>query len=155
MDEITQPSRLAWHLERLGTVLLGLWVGAMLAIAFLAAPLVFGAVPEWIETKDAAARVIGPAFGRIDGFGALACIVSLLVVLPRRGASGARWRLVVLTLLLISALVDATWLAPAITARTEPLHVYHRAATTLWMFDLIAGTFLLYRGLLPSRRHTD
>ena len=42
-------------LAALAPTLLGLWTGAVLTVAFLGAPLVFGAVPEHIATKDAAA----------------------------------------------------------------------------------------------------
>lgn len=149
MSESPQNGAGPRPLERLAGLLLGAWIGAMLAIAFLAAPLVFGAVPELIATKDAAARVVGPAFGRVDVFGAFACVVALLAVLRRGRVRSARWRSLLLGLLLTSAVIDAAWLAPAITARTEPLGVYHGAATTLWMFDMLAGTFLLGCGLAP------
>lgn len=77
----------------------------MLAQAFLAAPLVFGAVPGTIETKDAAARVIGPAFGRIDVFG----IVAATAYLVTRWRAPARfgWRTWVGLVLLVGAALDA------------------------------------------------
>jgi len=149
MSGTGETSRLQRALERLCGVALGVWVGAMLAIAFVAAPLVFGAVPDHIATKDDAARVIGPAFARIDWLGIGFCLVGLLVLARRRAGPGIRWRALLLGLLLVSAGTSALYLSPAITARTEPLQAYHRAATTLWMFDLVAGAFLMWRGFVP------
>jgi len=152
MSGTQKTGRLRWGLERLGSVLLGSWIGAMLAVAFVAAPLVFGAVPEHLPTKEAAARVIGPAFARIDLLGVAACLVCLTALLRRPAAAARRWRLGLLCLFLVSTATDALYLAPAITARTEPLGLYHGTATSLWMFNLIAGGFLMWRGLVPAPR---
>ncbi len=48
-----------WAVRIVETVF-AVWIGAMIAIAFVAAPLVFRGVPEYIATKDLAGRVIGP-----------------------------------------------------------------------------------------------
>lgn len=144
------PSRTHRVLRRLVHALLGVWLGAMLAQAFLAAPLVFGAVPGTIETKDAAARVIGPAFGRIDLFGILAATAYLL--LRWRGSALRGWRTGVGLGLLVGAAVDAFVIAPAITARVEPLGAYHGAATAIWMAAMVGITVLL---LAPGETVSD
>ena len=134
---------------RLVHALLAVWLGAMLAQAFLAAPLVFGAVPETIATKDAAGRVIGPAFGRIDLLGILAA-GAYLAWLARAGAARS-WRGGVGISLLIAAAIDAFLVAPAIVERAEPLQTWHRGATGLWMAAMV-GTLLL---LLAPRPVSD
>lgn len=129
---------------RLAHALVGVWVGAMIAQAFVGAPLVFGSVPEHIATKDAAANVIGPGFARIDMLG----IVALAILIAVYGARGTvrSWRGLLALLLLAGAAADAFLIAPAIVARTEPLGVYHGTATTIWMVGTVGGLLLL---LLP------
>jgi hypothetical protein len=145
---MVQDGSRAWGI-RVAETLFAIWIGAMIAIAFVAAPLVFRAVPEYIATKDLAGRVIGPAFGRIDLLGAVACTGVLLVLLKRRSPS--RWRRGAIGLLLVGSLVDGLWIAPQITARAEPLRVYHGAATGIWMTAILLGLFLLLVGLTGSR----
>jgi len=128
-------------LSRLAHTLLGLWIGAMIAQAFIAAPLVFGSVPAHLATKDAAARVIGPGFGRIDSLGLLALIVLLGVYLAH--GQGRRWRAWVAVVLLLGAAADCFFVAPMITTRSEPQAVYHGVAVTLWMVAILAGLVLL------------
>ena len=126
---------------RLARVLVGIWIGAMIAQAFVGAPLVFGSVPEHIADKEAAANVIGPGFARIDMLGIVA-LAALLASLAHQGAVRS-WRGGLTLVLLAGAATDAFWLAPAITARTEPLGVYHGTATTIWMMGMIGGLLLL------------
>ena len=137
-----------WGVRAVET-LFAVWIGAMIAIAFVAAPLVFRGVPEYITTKDLAGRVIGPAFGRIDFLGVVACVGVLTVLLKQRPAS--RWRRGVIGLLLIGSLADGLWIAPQITARAEPLRVYHGVATGIWMTAILLGLFLLLVGVTGSR----
>ena len=54
-----------------------------------------------------------------------------------------------IALLAVCAAIDAFVLAPKITAREEPLQVYHGLATSAWMLILIFGALLLAVGLLP------
>lgn len=129
---------IAW---RFAHALLGIWIGAMIAQAFIAAPLAFGAVPERIATKSDAGQVIGPGFGRIDMLGMVALAV-LIAVYAARGIVRS-WRGGLALLLLVGAAVDAFLIAPAILARTEPLATYHGAATTIWMVGMIGGLVLL------------
>ncbi|MDJ0522543.1 MAG: DUF4149 domain-containing protein [Planctomycetota bacterium] len=128
---------------------IALWTGAVLAVAFVAAPVVFAAVPEHIPTKDIAGRVIGPSFGRVDTAGIVAAGLGLvyLWLLPR---SRARlWREIVLVLMLGAAIVNGTYLSPAITARQEPLDTYHAASVALWMLIIVGGLLLTAVGLRP------
>lgn len=135
--------------ERLSWLLLAVWVGAMVGIAFVAAPLVFGSVPEFIATKDEAARVIGPAFGRVDMLGFLATLAVIFVNLTRREPS--RWRTWLGALLFVGVCVDLFFLVPKITARAEPLGVYHGTATSIWMLAMCGGLVLLLRGTTAAR----
>ena len=146
----SRTDRLLGALARVG---LGLWIGALGAIAFVAAPLVFGAVPTHVASKEAAARVIGPAFARVDVFGLLVGALVLTHLLRRRRARGARWRLGLVAGMMAAAAVDAFVLAPAITARQEPLGTYHGAAVVLWMLVLAAGTALMGAGITPGLRN--
>lgn len=130
-------------LGALARVGLGLWIGAVVGIAFVAAPLVFGAVPEHLVDKDSAARVIGPAFARVDVLGLVAGAIALLHVLRQPRSRSRRVRGFVLGGMMAAAAVNAWILAPAITARTEPLGTYHLAATILWMGILLGGSGLL------------
>lgn len=130
---------------RLAHALVGVWVGAMIAQAFVAAPLVFGAVSEHIASKDDAANVIGPGFARIDMLGIVALAI-LIAVYTARGVVRS-WRGLLAFVLLAGALADAFLIAPAIVARTEPLRVYHGTATTIWMVGMVGGLLLL---LLPA-----
>ena len=136
-------------LDGTARIAFALWIGAVAGVAFVAAPLVFGAVPEHIATKDAAARVIGPAFAHVDQFGLAACVLTAIALLLRREDGSARWRLIVIGGLAICAAVDAFMLAPKITAREEPLRIYHGLATTAWMLILLFGALLLAVGLFP------
>jgi hypothetical protein len=130
---------------------LGLWIGAVAAIAFVAAPLVFGAVPAHVPTKDAAARVIGPAFARVDLFGLLAGGLVLLHLLLDAPRPGRLWRLALVALMLAAAATDASLLAPAIEARRAPLGAWHAGAVGAWMLILVAGAVLLALGPAPDR----
>ncbi|MDJ0974781.1 MAG: DUF4149 domain-containing protein [Planctomycetota bacterium] len=145
------PARPRPHelLDGTARIAFGLWIGAVAGVAFVAAPLVFGAVPEHIATKDSAARVIGPAFARVDIFGLVACALTGIALLLRREDGAARWRLLLIAVVAICAAVDAFFLAPKITAREEPLRIYHGLATTAWMLILLFGALLLAVGLLP------
>ena len=69
-------------------VVFSVWIGAVAAIAFVSAPLIFGAVPDVIPTKDLAAQVAGPAFSRVDIFGIAAALITLGAVRLR---GGSRW----------------------------------------------------------------
>ena len=131
----------------LTTALLAVWVGAMIGIAFVGAPLVFGAVPEHIATKEAAARVIGPAFGRVDAL----CVVATLALIyvNSLGTRSSRWRTWLATLLFVGVCVDVVYLVPKITARVEPRGIYHGAATSIWMAAILGGLVLLLLG--PTR----
>lgn len=126
-----------------------LWIGAIAGVAFVAAPLVFDAVPAHIATKDAAARVIGPAFARVDLLGLAASLLTALALLSRRRDPRARWRLIVVGALAVLAAADAFVLSPKITNRAEPLRLYHGLATTAWMLILLGGLLLVAVGLLP------
>jgi len=135
-------------------VALALWVGAVAAIAFVAAPLVFASVPAYLPSKDVAGRVIGPAFGRVDTAGVVAGLLGLLhlFLLPR--ARGLAWRRLLLGAMVLAAVLDMLWIAPAITARTEPLRTWHAVATGLWMLILGGGLVLLACGLSPTASGT-
>ena len=141
-------------LRRLLSVLaplgIALWTGAVLTIAFLAAPLVFQAVPALIPTKDMAGRVIGPAFGHVDTGGIAAGILGLLYLGLLQPTPGLLWRRVLLTAMLVAAVIDVIWIAPAITARQEPLATWHAASVGLWMLILLGGLGLMIRGLKPA-----
>ena len=146
--------RLRPLLAALAPAAVALWIGAVVAIAFVAAPLVFAGVPEYIASKDAAGRVIGPAFGRVDTGGIVAGLLGLLhlALLPR--GPGLLWRRLLLGAMVLAAAVDLVWIAPAITARTEPLRTYHAIATGIWMLILLGGLTLMLRGLTPSPDHS-
>jgi hypothetical protein len=131
----------------LTTALLAVWVGAMIGIAFIAAPLVFGSVPEYVATKDAAASVIGPAFGRVDALGLVATLAILGMNLAQRGSS--RWRTWLAALLFVGVCVDFFFLVPKIVARAQPLGTYHGCATTIWMIAILGGLLLLLVGHTP------
>ena len=128
-------------LWRLAHVAVGVWVGMMIAQAFIGAPLVFGAVPEHIASKDQAGRVIGPGFGRIDVVG-LVALTMLLAVYATRGL-GRTWRAGLAAVLLAAVAVDAFHIAPQIVARAEGLQTYHRIATGIWMAGILGGLLLL------------
>lgn len=146
-NEVASGVRLL--LARIAPVGIALWTGAVLTIAFLAAPLVFGAVPEFVATKDQAARIIGPAFGRVDLAGIVAALLALWHLCLLGPGPGLRWRRVLVIAMLVAAATDAFWLAPAITERREPLGTYHGAATILWMLILLGGLALMLVGLTP------
>ncbi len=133
----------------LTTALLGVWVGAMIGIAFIAAPLVFGSVPEHVATKDAAANVIGPGFGRVDALGLVSTLAVLGLNLAQRGSS--RWRTWLAAVLFIAVCVDFFFLVPKIIARAQPLATYHGSATAIWMTAILAGLLLLLVGPAPAR----
>lgn len=131
---------------------IALWTGAVLTIAFLAAPLVFQAVPALIPTKDMAGRVIGPAFGHVDTFGIGAAVLGLIYMRLLPATRGLGWRRVLLTAMLAAAIADRLWIAPAITARAEPLATYHATSVGLWMLILLGGLALMILGLKPASK---
>lgn len=140
-------SPLAWRVVH---TLLGLWVGMMIAQAFVTAPLVFGAVPEHIATKAAAGRITGRGFLIIDIVG-IVTLSAVLIVYLARGLRRS-WRAWLAAPLLLAALVEGLVIAPAIMARTEPLATYHRIATVLWAVAMLGGLLLL---LAPAPSDPD
>ncbi len=129
---------------------IALWTGAVLTIAFLAAPLVFQAVPDLVPSKDIAGRIIGPAFGHVDTGGIAAAILGLLYMGLQPRSRGLLWRRVLLTSMLAAAIADVVYIAPAITARQEPLGTYHAVSVGLWMLILLGGLTLMACGLAPD-----
>ena len=130
-------------------VFLALWIGAVAAIAFVSAPLVFGAVPEIIASKDLAAQITGPGFFRVDLFGIVAALVCYAAIRVR---GGSPWRSILVCVMGVSAAVDAFVLVPKIEARAEPLGTWHAIAVGLWMTILIGGIVLLAFGVAPQAR---
>lgn len=139
--------------DALARVTLAVWIGAVAGVAFVAAPLIFAAVPDLIVDKDTAARVVGPAFARVDILGLVACALCVLTLLASPGGPGRRWRLWLLGALALLAALNAFWFAPAITARTEPVQTWHRCAVFDWMAILLGGSFLIIRGLRVRDPH--
>lgn len=132
-------------------VFLALWVGAVAAIAFVSAPLVFDAVPEVIASKELAGRITGPGFFRVDVFGIVASLVAFAGV---RAAGGSFWRSITLCLMGVCAAVDAFVIVPQIESRAEPVGTWHALAVGLWTTILVGGIVLLAFDVDPRRRET-
>jgi hypothetical protein len=100
-------------------VFAGLWLGGMLALGAVAAPIVFGTLPAPLSGD-----VMTPIFRRFDRV-ALACAVVLVVVELVRAAG--KERIARLDLARIVAVLGAaglvTWQALVLSPRIESLHV--------------------------------
>ncbi|MEE8105369.1 MAG: DUF4149 domain-containing protein [Planctomycetota bacterium] len=118
---------------RLAQLLFALWIGAVLAVSFVVAPVVFSKL-----AAGEAGPFLRPIFKTVDAFGIAAAAMYLLLLTAR----GSRRRRITMTLG-ACALANLFVLAPKIAARDEPFALWHGLSTGLWMVILIGGVFLL------------
>ena len=118
---------------RLAQLLFALWIGAVLAVSFVVAPVVFSKLAD-----GEAGPFLRPIFKTVDAFGIAAASMYLLLLTAR----GSRRRRITMTLG-ACALTNLFVLAPKIAARDEPFALWHGLSTGLWMVILIGGVFLL------------
>jgi hypothetical protein len=116
-------------LPALARLAVGLWAGAVLAVAFVVAPRVFA----FLNDRPRAGELMGPIFRRVDLFGIAAAILFAVA------ARGSRWRFALACLLGAVAAANAFVLGPAIAGGKSELHGVARAA---WG-AILAGSLVL------------
>lgn len=109
----------------LARLAMGLWAGAVAAIAFAVAPRVF----RFLADPPRAGELMAPVFRKIDLFGIAASI--LFAIAARK----SRWRFCIACLLGLAAAANAFFLAPRIAGGDRTLH---GASEVLW------GTILVW-----------
>jgi hypothetical protein len=112
---------------------MGLWAGAVAAVAFAVAPRVFG----FLDDKARAGELMGPIFRKVDLFGIGAAV--LFAIVARR----SRWRLAVAVLLAVAAAANAFVLGPRIPGGSRTLH---HVAEGLWVLILVWSAVLAVAG---------
>lgn len=120
-------------MRALARLLVGLWTGAVAAVAFLVAPRAF----RFLDDNRRAGDLLVWIFRRVDLFGIAAGAVA--VVAWRR----SRWRAAIAVAMTWAAACNAFFLGPRIAARAEPFAFYHRASEGLWGAILLGGVALL------------
>jgi hypothetical protein len=102
--------------ESVATLAMALWLGGLLALGALAAPVVFGELE-----RDIAGTVMGTIFGKFDRMVlvlvlvfAVAEAVRIYIDRDRLGGALARARLGLAALLVILALISSLWLTPGL-----------------------------------------
>ena len=118
----------------------GLWTGAVAAIAFAVAPRVFG----FLDDPERAGELMAPIFRKVDLFGVVAA--ALFAVAARR----SRWRFVLALALGALAAANAFVLSPLISERGENLRLFHGMSEAFWGVILVGGAVLALAG--PTRR---
>ncbi|MFI5403094.1 MAG: DUF4149 domain-containing protein [Planctomycetota bacterium] len=111
-------------LQSLARLAMGLWAGAVMAVAFAVAPRVFG----FLADNPRAGELMGPIFRKVDLFGIGAALLFALV------ARRSRWRFVIALLLAAAAAANAFVLAPRIPGGSPTLH---RLSEVLWGLILV------------------
>jgi hypothetical protein len=132
--------RILGSLARLG---MGLWAGAVAAVAFVVAPRVFG----FLGDPPRAGELMVPIFRRIDLFGIGAA--ALFAFAARK----SRWRLFPALALGIAAAASAFVLSPLIRKGGERLDLYHSIAEGLWGTILVGSTVLALAGPSSGKPH--
>jgi len=112
---------------------MGLWAGAVAAVAFAVAPRVFG----FLADPPRAGELMAPIFRRIDLFGVGAAVLFAVA------ARGSRWRFGVACLLGVAAAANAFVLGPRIAGGDRALHGF---AEGLWGGILVGSTVLALFG---------
>lgn len=103
------------------TLALGLWVGALVFVSFVVAPVVFGTMPS-----EAAGTVMGAIFPRYYAFTIVVGIVALLAALPlRSSARGAGWRVIVGAMIVMLAATAYAGLVVSPRARAIRPALHH------------------------------
>ncbi len=159
MNKPSTLSRLALALSR---GLLVLWVGALWAVGYLAAPVLFASLPRLV-----AGEVAGKLFFIVGWIGMVAGIL-LLAYVHRTQAAGRerRLRLLLLSVLWLLAAAQLFWLQPVIAAIKAQLPslppdvtslgpefaFWHALSSALYLLQSLAGLILVMLGGVESRR---
>jgi len=117
----------------LARLAMGLWAGAVAAVAFAVAPRVFG----FLADRPRAGELMAPIFRRIDLFGIGAAVLFAIV------AKGSRWRFALACLLGFAAAANAFLIAPRIAGGDRTLHGLSEG---LWGGILVGSTVLALVG---------
>jgi hypothetical protein len=113
---------------------MGLWAGAVSAVAFAVAPRVFS---FFGEDKARAGELMAPIFRKVDFFGLGVALFFALV------ARKSRWRLAIALLLAAAAAANAFILGPRIPGGGKTLH---HVAEALWGLILFWSAVLAIFG---------
>ncbi len=117
----------------LARLAMGLWAGAVAAVAFAVAPRVF----RFLADPPRAGELMAPIFRKIDLFGIGAAILFAIV------ARKSRWRFAVACLLGAAAAANAFVLAPRIAGGDRLLHGFSEG---LWGVILVGSVVLALAG---------
>jgi CIC family chloride channel protein len=120
-------------METLARIALSLWIGAVAAVGFLVAPVVFST----LDDNALAGEVMAPIFRGVDAFGIVA---TLLVLVVARGLRA--WLAGIAGL---AAAANVLLISPRIGGRD----LYHHISTGLWIAILLLGVILLALGPRP------
>jgi len=124
-------------LPALARLAVGVWTGAVAAVAFAVAPRVFG----FLEDPERAGELMAPIFRKVDIFGIVAA--ALFAVAARR----SRWRFVLALALGALAAANAFVLSPLISERGDNLKLYHGMSEAFWGVILVGSAVLAFVGL--------
>ena len=146
-------------LSYLHRLLLALWLGGMLFLSGVVAPVVFSGI---LPTPQLSGDVVSAALSRLDSFGLIAGPGLILTALLIAGFSTFRDKIRVLLTAAMTALAGTSHfiIQPAVHALRVALHTseapraefstLHRLSTTMLAVEIVCALVVL--AILPARR---
>jgi len=148
-------------LARLENLLLAIWVGGLLAIGYIAAPVLFAN----LDDRQMAGMLAGNMFFIIGVVGAvIGPLLLLMYVLREQKQSLRQWRFYLLMLMSVCVVTITFVVQPYMAAlkvqgllpgsdAANRFGMMHGVSSMLYMFSTIAGAILLWSGLRKNDAH--
>lgn len=144
---------------RIENLLLALWVGSLVAIGYIAAPVLFK-----ILDKQQAGQLAGEMFAIVSVLGMAVGLLLIISVLVREGGQGVRhWRFWLLLGMFILVLVHFFGLQPSMAAlkadglvpgsdEARRFGMLHGISALSWLLQSVFGVVLVMAQLRGGRR---
>lgn len=135
-------------------ILLTLWVGALWAIGYIAAPILFTV----LDDRQLAGKLAGEMFHIVSYIGLVSGIFLLVSVLKRMGLQWRAWVLIVMLVLVatgefvLQPMMESLKLQGLIegSEAKKQFGMLHGIASTLYMLESLLGLALVTAGLSAS-----
>lgn len=138
---------MSW-LAAIERVILTAWIGALWAVGYLAAPVLFAS----LESRALAGQLAGAMFTKVACLSVVAAI-ALLLIQWRRGWRLARWRSLVTAAMLVLIVIGELWVRPMMATAAPPdFGRLHGLAQGIYLLVSVLGLAL---AAAPSGRRED